>query len=507
MSAPFEQPAAPFPNITLAEVQAALQRKKHNKLSLMFPEEGELNRHMYKKHLQFFADGEQFRERLFRAANRAGKSEAGAYEVALHLTGLYPIWWTGRRFKHPIDCLVAGETGKLVRDSIQEKLMGSMSDIGTGMIPMDCIVERRAKSGIPDAIDTVMVRHASGGVSKLQFQSFDQGREAFQATARHVIWFDEEPPLSVYTEGLTRTMTTQGIVITTFTPLKGMSETVMFLDEKHREGKISLTTASWADAPHLTEKDKADLLSAYPPHQRDARTQGIPALGSGAIYPVPESEFLVAPFLLPEYWTRSYGMDVGWNKTAAIWCAYDADTDTVYLYSEHYRGQAEPSIHADAIKGKGSWIPGVIDPASRGRGQKDGEQLFGNYKDLGLNLTIALNGVESGLFEVYQRLSTGRLKVFTTCTNWLQEYRVYRRDDKGKVVKEHDHLMDATRYLIVSGLDIAAFPPSYRTNLLNKGSHSINYDPLAINHVRSDVGSSAHKTGYDPLNMDYLNRN
>ena len=37
--------------------------------------------------------------------------------------------------------------------------------------------------------------------------------------------------------------------------------------------------------------------------------------------------------------------------------------------------------------------------------------------------------------------------------NWFREFRKYHRDDKGsgKIVKRDDHLMDATRYLTVSG--------------------------------------------------------
>jgi len=217
--------------------------------------------------------------------------------------------------------------------------------------------------------------------------------------------------------------------------------------------------ATWADAPHLTEQQKTELFESIPPYQRDARSKGIPQLGSGAIYPVPESEIICDPMEIPEHWPRVYGMDVGWNRTAAIWAAIDNETSTVYLYSEHYRGQAEPSVHADAIKARGDWIPGVIDPAARGRAQRDGENLMHDYQNLGLNLVPAQNKVESGLYAVWQRLSGGNLKVFSTLQNWLAEYRIYRRDEKGRPVKDKDHLMDATRYLIVSGLDEAQLKP------------------------------------------------
>lgn len=218
-------------------------------------------------------------------------------------------------------------------------------------------------------------------------------------------------------------------------------------------------TMGWDDSPHLSEEQKSEMLAALPPFQRDARSKGTPQLGAGAIFPVPESDILVDDFQIPEYWPKAYGMDVGWNKTAVCWAAINRETDTVYLFNEHYRGQAEPSIHAEAIKARGEWIPGVIDPASRGRNQKDGQQLIQQYTDLGLNLDFAFNGVESGLYEVWQRLSTGRLKVFRSMSNWLAEYRLYRRDEKGQVVKTNDHIMDATRYLIMSGLNRAITKP------------------------------------------------
>jgi len=236
---------------------------------------------------------------------------------------------------------------------------------------------------------------------------------------------------------------------------------------------------NWDETPHLSAEAKDALLASYSPHERDARTKGIPQLGSGAIYPVPESEIVCKPFDVPAYWPRGYGMDVGWNRTAAVWGAHDRDTDVVYLYSEHYRGNAEPSIHADAIRARGAWQHGVIDPASRGRSQHDGQQLFASYVDLGLMLSPADNGRENGLLEVWQRLSTGRLRVFDTLQNWLMEYRLYRRDDKGAVVKERDHLMDATRYLVVSGIPNFQIDPQYLERMGHRNRGVIHeYDPL-----------------------------
>ena len=388
------------------------------------------------------------------AANRVGKTEGvGGYELALHLTGQYPEWWAGRRFNRPISAWAAGDTGTTVRDIIQKKLLGPIGAFGTGLIPGDSI-ERivRGGGGLPDKVDSVYVKHAKGGASQLVLKTYDQRRESFQGTEQDVIWLDEEPDLGIYTECLLRTMTNNGMVMLTFTPLLGMSEVVLSflpdgrLNETSSETKF-VVMATWDDAPHLDEQAKKDLWNSIPPFQRDARSKGIPQLGAGAIYPVPETDLLVSPFRVPAHWPQGYGMDVGWNCTAAVWGAVDRSSDTLYLTHEYRRSQAEPSVHVHGIKAPGEWKPGFIDPASRGRSQRDGQQLFNDYSQLGLKLRLADNGVESGLYSVWNRMSTGRLKVFNNLSNWLQEFRLYRRDEKGHVVKNNDHLMDAMRYL------------------------------------------------------------
>jgi phage terminase large subunit-like protein len=442
------------------------RRKRMHPYTKYFSEAGPLRRELYPKHMQFFAAGRDYIERLFMAANRIGKTEgAGGFETTLHLTGDYPAWWPGRRFNRAIDGWAAGDTSETVRDIIQLKLLGNVAkgELGSGLIPKNLIVDYSKKRGVSDAVDTVYVRHKSGGTSQLSFKSYDQGREAFQGTKKDLVWLDEEPELEIYTECLLRTTDTSGgsegngLTILTFTPLRGMSETVMaFLPggqiTERSDGSKFVVMATWDDVPHLTQKTKDLLWSSIPPFQRDARSKGIPQLGAGAIYPVPESDILVDDFQIPDHWPRGFAMDVGWKRTAAGWYALDRDNDILYRIGEHYRGEAEPAIHAHAIKARGSWIPGVIDPAARGRNQIDGSKLLQMYLDLGLDLEAAINSVESGIYEVWQRMSTGRFKVFKSCVNWLFEFRLYRRDEKGRIVKEHDHAMDETRYFVTSGI-------------------------------------------------------
>lgn len=446
------------------EIARRLQRQK---IKRYYPETGKLRRDAYPKHMSFFAAGATCRQRLMLAANRVGKTEGvGLYELTHHLTGDYPDWWIGRRFNRAVKAWAAGDTKQTVREILQDKLLGSPGQWGTGLIPGDDI-SRVARGGgsVADSVETIYVKHKTGGISALVLKSYDQRRESFQGTEQDIILLDEEPPEDIYTECLLRTMTNNGMLMLTFTPLRGMSEVVLAflpggeLVENLQDSSKFVVMATWDDVPHLDDAVKKELWDSIPPFQRDARSKGVPQLGAGAIYPVPESDIVVPDFSIPDHWPRSYALDVGWNRTAAIWGAKDPETKIVYLYSEHYRGQAEPVIHAHSIKSRGEWIPGVIDPAARGRGQKDGAQLLEQYQDLGLDLTPAVNAVESGLYDVWMRMSGGKLKVFSSLSNWRSEFRLYRRDEKGAIVKKDDHLMDATRYLIVSGLDIAKVKP------------------------------------------------
>lgn len=233
-----------------------------------------------------------------------------------------------------------------------------------------------------------------------------------------------------------------------------------FIKPHEEQTSRKLIAAGWNDVPHLDERAKRELLEETPPWLREARSQGIPSLGAGAIYPIPVDQIAVDPFAIPDHWPRAYALDVGWNWTAALWQAFDRETQTRYLYAEYKAGEALPSVHADAIKARGKWIPGLIDPAANNRNQRDGERMMEEYQTLDLDLTPANNAVESGLVGCWRDLSIGRIKVFRTLQRFFEEYRVYRRDEKGKVVKSNDHLMDCMRYLYNSAFGVMKVKPA-----------------------------------------------
>ncbi len=213
----------------LEALQERITRSKHNQLSQLYPETGPLRRELYAKHLDFFKAGAQHMERACISANRIGKSFGlGGYETAVHLTGDYPDWWEGRRFKKPVDWWAAGDTLTTTRDIVQQVLLGDINEWGTGLIPKDCLEGNPVmRPGVPGGVDYVKVKHISGGLSTLGFKAYDQGRKTFQGTAKHGIWLDEECSEDVYDECLIRLTTTHGIILCTFTPLLGLSNVAL----------------------------------------------------------------------------------------------------------------------------------------------------------------------------------------------------------------------------------------------------------------------------------------
>ena len=210
------------PNI-LDVLEAEQDRRARNKIDSMYPDSGPYRRELYVKATKFFEAGRKYNERCAFGSNKSGKTTMGSYETTLHLTGLYPPWWVGRRFETPTVGWACNNTNIDCRDINQFELLGMPNQVGTGMIPAACIINTKAKPSVPDAFETVYVRHVSGGQSMLQLKAYEQGREKFQGRNIHFIWADEEVPADIYSEMLMRIVTTNGIIYLTYTPLHGLT--------------------------------------------------------------------------------------------------------------------------------------------------------------------------------------------------------------------------------------------------------------------------------------------
>jgi phage terminase large subunit-like protein len=329
------------------------------------------------------------------------------------------------------------------------------------MIPAQDIIEVKASTGIPGAVDHVRVRHTSGNESVLYMKSYEQQREKWQGESLNWIWFDEEPPRDIYSEGLTRLTATRGIAFVTFTPLLGQSDVVLrFL--RDRPVGTSVTTMTIEDAGHYTAEQRAEIIARYPPHEREARARGIPMMGSGRVFPVAEETIVIEAFPLPAHWPRIVGIDFGYeHPTACAWLAWDRDTDTIYVYDTYRAAEMTPPLHAAAIRAKGSWIP-VSWPHDGNADTAAGPQLAKQYRDCGVLMrpenakfpldarapAISRISVEAGIAEMLTRMQTGRWKVFKHLEQWLDEFRLYHRKD-GHLVKIRDDTISASRYALM----------------------------------------------------------
>ena len=439
------------------------QRIKFNKLKHFAPYD-------WQKELCNATD--KHKQVLAMTANQIGKSTSGAYITAVHATGLYPDWWEGHRFTKPTYMWVAGVSNDTTRDICQTELFGLAEDDekwGTGMVPLECIGQRTRRRGTTgNTYDSVMVKyHGSDGkfkgYTRIGFKSYEMGEEKFFGRPVDWIWLDEQPPSNIYTQCITRTVATGGYVMMTFTPEHGVTPVVHQFMHERQPGQY-LLQASWDDAPHLTEEVKGQLLAQYPPHERELRSKGIPVFGSGLVYPISEADITCAYFDIPNNWQRICGLDFGWDHpTAAVWMAYDAQGDIMYVYDEYTQRQAMATTHAAAINSRPRYIPVAWPKDGLQSDKGSGIGLAEQYRTLGVNMLPDYfrnplapgdtgkgnNNIEPGVMEILHRMETGRFKVFPHLMEWFKEFRAYHRKD-GKIEPINDDLMSATRYAAMS---------------------------------------------------------
>lgn len=412
----------------------------------------------YPKQMEFHNASVDHREILNCAANQVGKTFSAAAQTAMHATGKYPGWYEGRRFKKAPVIWCAGVTGEVVRDTIQRLLVGDVANPGTGLIPRVDIADTLPSRGVADLLDTILVKHSSGQNSRIRLKYYEQGREKFQADTVDFVWLDEEPDEALYTEALTRTNASGGYLIMTFTPLKGMSTIVRrFLNESSPDRcSVNMTID---DALHIPADKRQQIINSYPPHEREARTKGVPMLGSGAIFPIADSDIMCDPFpmdTVPFYWLELAALDFGWDHpTAAVRGLYNPQDDIIYITNCYKRREATPLQHASALKPWGR-VPFAWPHDGLQHDKGSGVPLKEIYREQGLNMLPdnarfedGSNGVEAGLAEMLMRMETGRWKVFNNLAEWFEEKRMYHRRE-GKIWKEYDDLMAASRYLTMS---------------------------------------------------------
>ena len=456
------------------DINRKLELLREQKKRLRFNRIDQYDPYPYQQ--QFHETSKDSNQRLLMAANRIGKSFCGAAEMSYHLRGIYPDWWKGRRYDQPITAWAGGVSNETTRDIVQAELLGSPDDpdaFGSGAIPKNYIIKTERKPGVPNANIVALIRHVSGGNSSLHFKAYEMGVEKWQGRSVDVVWLDEEPSRDIYSQAVTRTLDRRGMVYMTFTPEAGMTETVAAFMNRIQAGQ-SLVNATWDDASekiksmkgqqgHLSEAVMEQILSAYSPHEREMRRYGRPSIGSGLIFPVDEEKIIIDPVEIKDHWPRIAAIDFGWDHpTAVVWCAVDRDEDVFYVYDCHRESKASPAVHAQTIRSRPHFIPIAYPHDGNRRDSMGNPGLADQYRNLGCNFLLehfsnppalgnnkGSNSIEEGLMAMLQSMEAGNFKVFSTLSNWFEEFRMYHRKG-GKVVPFRDDLMSATRYAFQS---------------------------------------------------------
>ena len=450
----------------------------------------------YPKQKHFLDLGATKRERVLFAGNRNGKSHTAAFEGACHATGLYPQWWAGKRFTRATRGWICGESGELVRDVAQVKLFGKPGieeAWGTGMIPRDKLIGKSTSHGAAGLLDTVQVRHVSGGVSTISSKSYEQGRTKFQGESCDWIWPDEEPPDDIYSECLTRTMEANGVVFMTYTALKGktlLTERLMNEDLPSR----GVVYMDWNEAEHLTKQMRDEMWSSWPVHERETRAYGKPMMGEGAIFRTPEDQIIEQPIeAVPQSWFKIWGLDIGiGHPFGAALLLHDRDADIVHVHHTVRMAEALPLMHAAAMKPIGSMVPVAWPKDAGDRDPGSGQPIIRLYKAAGL-LTLGEHArwedgsvsTWAGITEWDERERTGRLKCSALCKDWFEERRGYhtKRTKAGniEIVKIRDDVLSATRIGLMAKRFAKAVPLGGGSNRMT-GNTAQQYAIGTANH-------------------------
>ena len=441
--------------------------------------------------IRFFKTGSSDRRGIL-AANRIGKTVSTCYEVAMHLTGQYPDWWpeSARRFTKPVTVMVAGEGWDQVARVLQNELLGTQDvkitdALGTGAIPRAAIVTETMRNDGANCIG-VEVRHVSGTNSYLLFANYTQEVRQMQGFKLNLAVFDEQPPDDFFSEIVTRTATTQGQVLCSFTPLKGLNGLVSKF--WHQEEGYEHIRVSWDDVPEydpwgepfLLNSTRLQLERDYLPHERDARRNGVPVMGKGAVFQIRN---------WPTYKTGDYDFrnSTGMHRIIALDLGLVNDKTVISLMFWHPEEQEAWLHNQIVVKGTeeanpmnyinhlmrpevfGTPIVLPADANTQGRYTMNSQsirQLFEQYElnvhpDAIMNppddLGKRTNHKSFGINVMRQMLELGTLHVNENCVEFIREAQNYYVDQHGRF-SDPDDTIDSARYALIGCLQGLAEP-------------------------------------------------
>ena len=433
----------------------------------------------------FFKTGTSSDRRGILAANRVGKTVSTCYETAYHLTGLYPDWWEGKRFNKPVVAFVAGEGWDQVARVLQDELLGAKDiklreQIGTGAIPLSCIRTETIRGDGANAI-AVEIKHTKGGYSYLLFGNYTQEVRNLQGFKLDFVVFDEQPPDNTFSELITRTATTQGQVLCSFTPLKGLNGLVSKFwnaEEGYEHIRVAWDDVPeydlWGD-PFLLNKTRRQLERDYLPHERDARISGKPVMGKGAVFQIKNwNTYKTGDFNFKEMndIQRVIALDLGLinDKTVISYMFWQPSTQEAWLHSQIIvKGteEANPMSYIQHLMRPqvfGCPIALPSDANTQGRytmSTQSIRQLFEEYQ-LNVIQQAVMNPPNSegkitnhksyGVNSIRQMLEIETFHINDNCIEFLREAQNYYVDERGRF-SDPDDCLDSARYALLACLN------------------------------------------------------
>lgn len=458
------------------------------------------------------------------AANRIGKTVSTCYETAMHLTGQYPAWWTGKRFDRPITAMVAGEGWSQVALVLQAELLGTpdiklKDQLGTGAIPRDAIVVDTIRSDGPNCIG-IEIRHVSGAKSYLLFANYTQEVRQLQGFKLNLAVFDEQPPDDFFSEIVTRTATTQGMVMCSFTPLKGLNGLVSKF--WNREQGYDYVRVSWDDVPEYDPWGEPFLLATtrkqlerdYLPHEREARMQGKPIMGKGAVFQLRDwPTYKSGEYIFSEMRNihRVISLDLGLvnDKTVISLIYWDPYEKTAWLHKQIVVQGVEEAVPTQYINHLlrpevfGTPIVLPADANTQGRYTMSSASIRELFEQYELNVYEkaimnppdqqgrVTNHKSYGINQMRQMLEVGSLMVNENCVEFLREANNYYVDTQGRF-SDPDDCIDSARYGLMACLQGIAEPWDNRSPQQRMAAQRQRY-------VQRDESSKpAWKKSYNP---------
>ena len=477
--------------------------------------------------LRFFETGASPRRGIL-AANRIGKTVSTCFETAMHLTGRYPSWWKGKKFAKPVTAFVAGEGWEQVARVLQDELIGTKDikikeQIGTGAIPRDCIVVDTMRCDGANVLG-VEIKHISGSNSYLLFGNYTQEVRNLQGFKLDFVVFDEQPPDDVFSELVTRTATTQGQVLCSFTPLKGLNGLVSkfwYEEEGYEHIRVS-----WDDVPEydpwgepfLLAETRRQLERDYLPHEREARIAGVPVMGQGAVFQIRNwPTYKTGDFNFREMHNieRIIALDLGLvrDKTVISLLYYNRREQEAWLHSQIVVKGTEEAAPVNWIQHLmrpevfGCPIVLPSDANTAGRYTMSALSLRQTFEEYQLNVLPqpimnppdsegkVTNHKSFGVNVMRQMLELGTLHVNENCVEFLREAKNYFVDERGRF-SDPDDCLDSARYALLGALNGWTEPYDNKTPQQRMAEAR---ETIYAIKARKEMGKVSWKSTYNPV--------